>query len=181
MKFLKYLFSVILIFAVIIGALLCVYRIFPLKYTEIIRREADSQGVDRYAVAALIKAESNFKANAFSSAEAKGLMQLTDETAQFCANLMGMELNENDIYNPEINIKLGVCYFKRMLDLFGGDVNMAVAAYNAGEGRVKEWLNDPEYSTDGETLHTIPYEETKRHVEKIAAYIKVYKTLYPNL
>lgn len=181
LKFFKCIFVVLLIFAVAVAGVYGAYRLFPLRYTEIIRSEADAQGVDRYLVTALIKAESNFKANAFSSAEAKGLMQLTDETAAFCAEKLGIELGENDIYSPEINIKLGVCYLARVLELFEGNEELAIASYNAGEGRVREWLNDPMYSTDGVSLDTIPYDETRRHVEKIAVYEKIYKVLYPNL
>ena len=108
-------------------------------------------------------------------------MQLTDETAQFCAEKMGIELNEGDIYSPAINIRLGTFYLSRMLNLFDGDERLAVAAYNAGEGRVQEWLKNPTLSTDGESLDFIPYEETRRHVEKIETYKKIYKLLYPNL
>lgn len=180
LKFLKAVFAVILICVLIASALWGAYNMFPLRYTDVIRSEADEQGVDRYLVAALIRAESNFEAFAESSAGAKGVMQLTDETAAFCAEMLGIELKENDIYNPEINIKLGVYYLKRVMDLYN-DEDLAIAAYNAGEGKVREWLNDPEYSTDGESLDNIPYEETARHVEKIRMYKKVYALLYPNL
>ncbi len=166
---------------VFLAAIYGVYRLFPLRYVHEIRTVSDEMGVDRYLVTALIKAESNFDVNALSRADAKGVMQLTDETAAFCARKLGMELNEGDIYSPGINIRLGVYYLKRMLDRFGGDEGLAVAAYNAGEGRVQKWLKNPEYSTDGESLQTIPYEETKNHVKKIEAYKKIYKLLYPNL
>lgn len=181
MKFLKYMVCLLIIFVLAGALLLIVYGFFPMKYTDIIRREAKSQGVDKFLVAALIKAESNFDTKAVSAAEAKGVMQLTDETAAFCAEKMGITLNDGDIYKPEINIKLGVCYLKRMLEMYQDDEDMAIAAYNAGEGRVREWLNDPEYSTDGEKLDNIPYEETKKHVEKIRMYKKIYSVLYPNL
>jgi len=108
-------------------------------------------------------------------------MQLTDTTAEYCAGNLGITLSEGDIYKPEINIKLGVYFLKRLLDLYDGDEDLAIAAYNAGEGRVNEWLANPEYSTDGETLDSIPYRETERHVEKIRFYKWVYRILYPNL
>lgn len=181
MKFFKYLFIILLVFAVISALVTGAYKMFPLRYTEIVRSEAEAQNVDCYLVTALIKAESNFDANALSKAQAKGVMQLTDDTALFCAEKMGITLNENDIYSPEINIKLGVYYLARLLELFDGNEELAAAAYNAGEGRVREWLGNPTYSTDGESLDTIPYNETKKHVEKIALYKKIYKALYPNL
>ena len=163
-----------------LAAALC-YRLFPLDYTNIIRSEAASNGVDKYLVVSLIKAESNFDPSATSSASAKGLMQLTDDTAAFCAQQLGITLSEGDIYSPEINIKLGTFYLGHMLEIFNGDVSLAVAAYNAGEGNVRKWLSDPEYSTDGVTLDSIPFSETEGHVKKISFYEKVYHILYPNL
>lgn len=181
MKFIKNFLSALIVFCVIIGIIAGIYGMYPLKYVGFIRAASEEAGVDRYLTAALIKAESNFNPQALSNADAKGLMQLTDETAQFCAEKMGIELSEGDIYNPEINIKIGVYYLKRLLDMFDSDLTLAVAAYNAGEGRVKEWLANAEYSADGVTLDTIPYGETKRHVEKIGQYQKIYKILYPEL
>lgn len=181
MKLIRSIVSTLLIVAVILGAIYSAYRLFPLKYLYEIRQSADEIGIDRFLVTALIKAESNFNVDAISRADAKGVMQLTDETAQFCAEKLGMELKDGDIYSPAINIRLGTFYLGRMLTLFNGDEGLAVAAYNAGEGRVREWLKDPALSTDGESLDVIPYEETRRHVEKIAMYKKIYKLLYPNI
>ncbi len=181
MKLIKSILATLLTVAVLVGAVMASYRLFPLKYLGEIRQFSEEMGVDKYLVVSLIKAESNFNPDAVSSAKAKGVMQLTDETAQFCAEKLGITLNEGDIYKSEINIRLGVYYLKRMLELFGGDEDLAVAAYNAGEGRVREWLKDPTLSTDGESLQIIPYEETRKHVKKIATYKKVYKLLYPNI
>lgn len=181
MKFFKNIFSAI--FAVVL--LLCtvwgICSLYPLKYVEEIREYSSEWGVDPYFVAAVIKAESNFDPKALSVAGAKGLMQLTDETADFCSGKVGLVLGEGDIYEPDVNIRLGVYYLDRMLELFDSDRSLAVAAYNAGEGRVRQWLANGEYSADGKSLHTIPYEETRNHVKKIEGYMKIYKILYPNL
>ncbi len=181
MKLIRSIVSTVLIVAVLMGAIVGAYTLFPLKYLYEIRTFSEEMGLDRYLVAALIKAESNYNVNAVSRADAKGVMQLTDETAQFCAQKLNIELKEGDIYSPGVNIRLGTFYLKRMLELFNGNEALATAAYNAGEGRVREWLNNPEYSTDGEMLDVIPYEETKKHVQKIETYKKIYKLLYPNL
>ena len=181
MKLIKSIVSTVVLVVVLLGSIYGAYRLFPLRYLHEIRLASDEMDVDRYLVAALIKAESNFEIDAISRAEAKGVMQLTDDTAQFCAKKLGIDLKEGDIYSPAVNIRLGVFYLKRMLEMFNGDEALAVAAYNAGEGRVHEWLNNPEYSTDGENLKIIPYAETERHVKKIETYKKIYKVLYPNL
>lgn len=181
MKLLKKLILPIVAIVALICSVIGVYRLFPLKYVDHIRQVSEEMNVDPYLVAALIKAESNFDKNAVSDAGAKGVMQLTDETALFCAQKLGLELKEGDLYRPEVSIRLGAYYLKRTLELFDGDETLAVAAYNAGEGRVREWLQNEKYSSDGKSLDTIPYSETKNHVEKIADYKKIYKVLYPNL
>ena len=181
MKLIRSIVSALVITALLLGVIWGAYTLFPLKYLDEIRLFSAQMDLDPYLVTALIKAESNFGEGAVSRADAKGVMQLTDDTAQFCAQKLNIELKEGDIYSPHINIRLGTFYLKRMLTLFDGDESLAVAAYNAGEGRVREWLKNPEYSTDGESLENIPYEETKRHVEKIKMYKKVYKLLYPNI
>ncbi len=181
MRLIRSIVSTVIIVIVLLSAIVGAYKLFPLKYLYEIRMFSDEMGLDRYLVAALIKAESNFKVNAVSRADAKGVMQLTDETARFCAEKLNLELKEGDIYSPSVNIQLGTFYLKRMLELFDDNEALATAAYNAGAGRVREWLKNPEYSTDGESLNVIPYEETKKYVKKIATYKKVYKLLYPNL
>lgn len=175
------MFTTVAVCSLLAFAVAMCYELFPLDYTSSIRAEAETDGVDKYLVAALVKAESNFDPGADSSAGAKGLMQLKDETASFCASQLGLTLSDGDIYSPEINIKLGTYYLKRMLDIFGGDVALAVAAYNAGEGNVRKWLSDPSYSADGVTLDTIPFSETESHVRKISFYQRIYRILYPNL
>lgn len=179
MKFIRNFFAALL--AVVLAVIMVwgIYALYPLKYVDYIRNISEEMGVDRYLVAAVIRAESNFDEVALSKANAKGLMQLTDETALFCGEKLGLYIAEGDVYKPEINIRLGVYYLKRMLDMFNSDTDLAVAAYNAGEGRVKEWLSNEAYSPDGKTLSVIPYEETRRHVEKINKYISIYKILYP--
>lgn len=181
MKLIKSFVSTCAVVILLLCAIAGVYRLFPLKYLHEIRTFSDEMGVDRYLVASLIKAESNFKIDAISRADAKGIMQLTDDTAQFCAKKLGIVLKEGDIYSPAINIRLGVYYVKRMLEIFDYDESLAVAAYNAGEGRVKEWLKDPSFTTDGESLSSIPYKETENHVRKIRTYKRIYKLLYPNM
>lgn len=181
MKLIRSIVSTFVVVLMLVAAIWGAYRLFPLYYLAEIRTCADEMGVDRHLVAALIKAESNFDMYALSSADAKGVMQLTDSTARFCADKLKMELKEGDIYTPKVNIRLGVFYLKRMLELFNGDESLAVAAYNAGEGTVQRWLEDPSLTTDGESLHSIPYKETEGHVKKIKVYKKIYKLLYPNM
>lgn len=151
--------------------------IYPLKYEEHIEKYSEEYGIDKYLVMALIKAESNYVNDAHSGV-ARGLMQITDETALWIADKMHKEFENDDIENPEINISMGCYYLKYLLNYYNNDTALALVAYNAGMGNVNKWLSDSEYSENGKTLHTIPFGETKRYLEKVEKGMKIYKKLY---
>ena len=151
--------------------------IFPDEYGITIDKYCDKYDVDTHLALALIKAESNFTPDAQSHANAKGLMQLTDETFNYCKN--NIPSLEKDIFNPDINIHAGVWYLSYLTDKFDGNVENALAAYNAGASNVKKWLADKEFSSDGKILSTTPYKETSRYIKKIHYYEKIYSLLYP--
>jgi hypothetical protein len=117
-------------------------------YTEIINNKCQKYGVDPSLVKAIIKAESNFNPNAVSPKGARGLMQLMPETAN--------DMQVCDIFDPEQNIDGGVRYLKFLLDNFAGDVELSVAAYNCGQGRVIR---------NGNCVPAIP--ETQNYVKKV--------------
>lgn len=108
---------------------------------------SDWYKVDSKLVLLIITAESNFKINAKSNADAHGLMQLIPSTAD--------RFNVKNAYNASQNIKGGVAYLRWLLSYFRGDVTMAVAAYNAGEGAVDKYKGVP------------PYKETRDYVKKV--------------
>ncbi len=143
-----------------------------MPYKETVLAAAKDYDVPPALLYALIKAESNFDPDAESQKGAKGLMQLMDKTAAECAEKTEMALT--DVFAPEQNIKLGAYYLGKLLDMYGGDEKSAVAAYNAGHGRVDGWLSDMRYSPDGKILLEIPFPETERYVRKV----ELYKTIY---
>ena len=128
--------------------------VYPLKYESSIAEYSQKYGLDKFLVMGVISAESRFSEDAVSSKSAKGLMQLKDDTAYWCAEKYGID---GEIYEAEVNIEIGCAYLRYLLDLFGQDTENALAAYNAGQGNVKKWLADDRYSTDGETLENIPF------------------------
>lgn len=155
-----------------------IYRIFyPLRYEEHINKYSDEYCLDKYMVMALIKAESNYIYDAHSGV-ARGLMQITSETAQWIAEKMNIEFEEEDIENPEININMGCYYLKYLIDYYGGEEKLALAAYNAGMGNVNKWLADSSLSSDGNSIDVIPFGETERYIEKIEKGTKAYRKLY---
>ena len=154
------------------------YREFPLKYSDVITRYCDKYNVDKYLVFGLIKTESNFTEYAVSRAGATGLMQLTDETFEFCRKNMGNEISKPDIFNPSHNIAAGIWYLSYLTDYYGGNIQNALAAYNAGAGNVDSWLCGT-YSDSSKNLLKIPYKETRHHINKTKCYMRIYKLLYP--
>ncbi|MBC7765731.1 MAG: lytic transglycosylase domain-containing protein [Hyphomonadaceae bacterium] len=155
---------------------------YPLPYQQIIVFQAAKYQLDPLFVAAMIREESRFEPTAQSRKSAKGLMQLTDETAKEVAQKIGIQDFTHDmLYEPEINIALGCYYIASLLDTYNHDIKLALAAYNAGGGNVKKWLKDPRYSKDGKTLTDIPFQETKNYVQRVQNSRQWYKRLYPNL
>lgn len=156
--------------------------LYPVAYEQTVLEHAQKNDLDPYLVLGLIKAESNFVSDAQSHKDAKGLMQLTDATAEWVAEKMGIEgFAVSQLTDPSVNISLGCWYLRHLLDSYDGDMTLALCAYNAGSGNVAKWLADKRYTPDGETLETIPFPETKNYVCNTEKYAEMYKKLYPTL
>lgn len=153
-----------------------IYRAFPLKYADHIEKYSAEYGLDKYMIAGVIYAESGFD-NTAHSGLARGLMQMTDKTADWVAEELGLEYDYDMAENPEINIKMGCYYLSCLIEMYK-NTETALAAYNAGMGNVSKWLEDARYSADGITLSDIPYTETKKYVKRVKFFTNIYKKLY---
>ncbi len=153
-------------------------RIYPLDFEEEILEASEEYGLSPQLISAVIHTESKFKAKAESAVGAKGLMQLMPETFDWLIGLRGTEHTQEDILTPAVNIDYGCYYISWLDDRLPGDVYTAVAAYNAGMGHVEDWLENPDFSIDGENLHEIPFEETKNYVDRIKEAEEMYAKLY---
>ena len=160
---------------IILAVIFSVYLVYPIKYSEEIKTYSAIYGVRRTLVFAVIKTESGYDEDCVSEKGAIGLMQLMPDTAEYIASLSGEETA--DIYDPETNIRYGTKYLAYLIEKFG-DERTAVAAYNAGEGNVTEWLTDERYSSNGRTLTAIPFAETEKYVNKVFFSEKIYRLLY---
>ncbi|GAA0674186.1 lytic transglycosylase domain-containing protein [Clostridium cadaveris] len=153
--------------------------LYPFKYKDIIIEEAKKYDISPYLVASVIKAESSFNSDARSHKNAKGLMQITEETAYDIATQMGIEgYDVSMLHEPEVNIAMGCWYLNDLSKEFNGNMDLVLAAYNAGRGNVQKWLKDNRYSSDGETLSYIPFAETDKYVKKVKVNFDVYRFLY---
>ncbi|MFD1929141.1 lytic transglycosylase domain-containing protein [Sporosarcina siberiensis] len=120
-------------------------------YTSIIKQAAEKFNLPEKLISAVIKTESNFKNSVVSRSGAEGLMQLMPGTAKF--------LGVKDSFDPVQNITGGAKYLRQMLNQFGGDTKLALAAYNAGPGNVKKYGGIP------------PFKETKDYVQKVLGHL----------
>lgn len=159
-----------------------IQRIFyPKSYEEFVSMYSDEYGVDENLVFAVIKAESNFQEDAVSHKDALGLMQIMKETAEDVARKYNIEIDfnnsEREILNVQNNIKIGTKYLAVLLEKYK-NIEVAVAAYNAGIGTVDNWIEKGIIKSDGSDIENIPYKETNNYVRKILRNYKVYQDLY---
>lgn len=153
--------------------------IYPMKYEDTISKYAIEYGLDIYLIAAIIKVESNFDSLARSNKGALGLMQIKASTGRWIGEQLGIKDFEEDmLYQPEINIKMGCWYLNYLLKYYNGNIQLALAAYNGGLGNVNKWLNDENCSEDGISLKNIPFEETSTYMKKISRAYNIYKKIY---
>ncbi len=150
----------------------------PIQYSEYVEASSSEFGLDKYLVYAIISTESGFDPAAESSAGAVGLMQLLPETARWITEKYDLDCDPAALTDPQTNIRIGCCYFSYLLSRFNGDINLAVTAYNGGEGNVRQWLQDQKYSSDGKTLYAIPYKETSQYLSKVTIRYEIYQKLY---
>ena len=185
MKFLKKIFCKLIVLVAVIIAIgvgskyVIKENFFPYKYKEYVDTYSKKYNLDPLFVLAVIKTESKFDDNAHSHKNAVGLMQITVETGEWAAKEMGFStFSKDDLYDEEYNIRMGCWYLRRLKDTFDGDLDLTIAAYNAGPTNVQKWLDDEKYSSDGKSIDYIPFGETKKYVDKVDAYYHVYEYLY---
>lgn len=149
----------------------------PHEYIEYVEKFAEENAVPADLVYGVIKAESDFKSDAVSQKGAIGLMQLMPDTYKWLCEKVGDEnTNPDFLYIPETNIKYGTYYLSNLYTEFGNWEN-ALAAYNAGPARVKQWIK--EYGCDEKgVLKNIPFEETAKYVQKVLTAKDIYSELY---
>ena len=153
---------------------------YKLAYQELILSSSREFDLDPYLVCGVIFTESGFRPAAKSGVGALGLMQLMPATGLEEASLLEIEgVTEERLTEPALNIRLGCNYLRKLLDEFGTE-SVALAAYNAGPGRVRQWLKEYGTKEDGSILY-IPYPETSKYVGRVQSARGVYERLYPEL
>jgi soluble lytic murein transglycosylase len=153
--------------------------LFPQPYWAELVADSQKNGLDPYLVASLIRQESEFNAGAISRANAYGLMQLLPSVGKSEAKKDHMKhFNANELLNPSVNLELGTANLRKVLDRFGGQVEYALAAYNAGDVPVRAWMASGTYKDIPEYVESIPYSETREYVQAILRNREIYRALY---
>jgi soluble lytic murein transglycosylase len=150
----------------------------PLDHADIIRQQAREKQLDAALIAAVIYAETKFVPRA-SSAGAEGLMQILPATASFLAHRSGATtFTTADLATPQVNIAYGSYYLRYLLDRYGHDETLALAAYNGGAGNVDSWLARTRNQGQPFTLASIPFPETRAYVVKVEQAQRDYRAEY---
>jgi len=150
----------------------------PLRHEDIIRQQARDKRLDPALIAAVIYAESKFR-DQTSPAGAKGLMQVTPQTAQDIARRSGAtNFRVEDLSTPQVNIAYGSYHLRYLLDRYGDNETLATAAYNAGEGNVDRWLVRARVADRALKPSEIPFAETRGYVKRVMQAQSKYRREY---
>ena len=153
---------------------------YPMEYEAEVRRACEKYDLDPCLVFAVIRTESFFTPDAVSGAGAQGLMQIMPETGKWIAQKLDVEdvYTDDSLFDPETNIRFGCWFLSYLMEKYDGDMTRTTAAYHAGEGTVKKWLQEEENSPDGVNLSSIPSSVTNNYVKKVLHAYEKYKPLY---
>jgi soluble lytic murein transglycosylase-like protein len=146
----------------------------PTRYEDSIRKSAKANDLDPYLIMGLIHQESYYNPRARSAPGAVGLMQLMPATGKELARRLH---SSSDLENPDVNIRLGTFYFRQLVNLFGGNTQLAVASYNAGQGNVAKWRRAAPNKLMDELLESIPFPETRTYVKRVTVLQSSYRRL----
>jgi soluble lytic murein transglycosylase len=153
---------------------------YPIHYKEEIKVQAEEYDVDPYLIASIIRVETNYKTGKESKKGALGIMQLMPDTAKWAmekANLpeVTMHLIKHE---PDDNIVIGTWYLSWLSKQFNGNRIAVIAAYNAGPGNVKRWIEDGVWDGQYDSVKNIPFGETRHYVQRVVYYYNQYMDIY---
>ena len=141
--------------------------VYPLNYYKQVKHNTGLNGNNPELIMSIIREESHFNANAQSGVGAVGLMQLMPATAHEVGQKYGYRFNTKDLFNPELNIKLGNIYYGGLRGQLNNNDVLSVASYNGGIGSVQNWQKNLTFIDVDDFIEQIPYEETKNYVKKV--------------
>ncbi|MEG1500080.1 MAG: lytic transglycosylase domain-containing protein [Clostridia bacterium] len=153
---------------------LCFSLKYPLKYHDIIASQSEKFSFSPELIASVINCESSFNKDAKSAVGAVGLMQIMPSTGQWVALKMSKPFSVEMLFDAEKNVEIGCFYLKYLLEKFK-NLPTCLAAYNAGEGVVKKWIDTNKFLFDGKDFVSCPYSETTKYVHNVLSSLKFYE------
>ncbi|HZG15774.1 MAG TPA: lytic transglycosylase domain-containing protein [Candidatus Bathyarchaeia archaeon] len=152
---------------------------YPIKYENEVLQASNQFQVNPYLVLAIIRAESDFSTDKISKKGAVGLMQVMPDTANWVVNQANFEpITEAELFHAKTNIEIGTWYLAFLLNKFGGDQVKAIAAYNAGPGKVSEWIDRNLWDGTIQSVQDIPFGETRNYVQRVVYFQERYQKVY---
>lgn len=157
--------------------------IYPISFAEEIKQNALDYELDPLLIAAIIRVESNYKQDAVSPKGAVGIMQIMPDTAEWILkkNNFGKLSVKDASKEAHAGIKLGSWYIRELNRQFDNNRVVTLAAYNAGPGKVRQWLDNSVWDGQEQNINDIPYGETRHYVQRVMYYYKKYQKIYETL
>ncbi len=158
--------------------------LYPIDYWETIRKESTRLGIDPFITLSIIRQESAFNPEALSPANALGLMQLLPRLGKHMFKKIDMRakikrpFERSLLFDPEVNIKLGIAHLAELLSRYNGDFTLTAAAYNAGSKAVDIWVKKLGSKSTDEFVELIPYMETRGYVKRVTRNMALYRRIY---
>jgi soluble lytic murein transglycosylase-like protein len=153
--------------------------LFPLNYWETIRTEAEQRQIDPYLIASIIRQESGFEPSTVSNADAIGIMQIMPAEAASIATRAGLPPpTREQLFDPKLNIAIGVAEYSQKLASEHGNTMLAIAAYNAGEEPVGKWIAQQPVDDEDLFVESIPFAETRLYVKTVSRNRFEYRRIY---
>lgn len=154
---------------------------YPMPYKDPLLTHSFKNELDPYLLAGLIRQESEFSPKVVSRSNAHGLAQIMPATGRDLARRLGIKgFTPGMLFEPSINLQMGSYYLRSLINSLGGSLEQALASYNAGRGRVTQWLERGQYKDPAEFVESIPFNETRGYVQSVMRNAGIYRRLYGN-
>ena len=154
-------------------------RAYPTPYKDLVTQYCAEHNVDPFLVTALMRVESRFRPHVVSEKGARGLMQVMPDTGRWVAEELGIDgFDPEMLHDPRVNLRIGTWYLASLEREFGGDKVLVLAAYNAGRGNVRKWLDTSRWTGRIEEIEGIPFPETREYVRKVLRLYEAYVRAY---
>lgn len=152
--------------------------LYPQAYADFVNRQSNRRQIDPYFLWSLMRAETQYKSDAISPVGAVGLMQFMPYTQDKVASLLGEEAKTSDLFDPEVSVRYGAAYIKKLAIEFDQQIPLMAAAYNGGPHRVKTWLKKLGSLDYDAFIEHIPFAETRTYVKRVLTFHSIYEKIY---